>query len=373
MTARTLAPRPDQAPLWRPLDWLVRPLDRVRRWTWALSAKTAFGRACVSDRPLRLTTLALGHMAVALTLTLIAPVWMLLLGPLVLGVPHVASDVRYLLVHPPLPLGRRGLVLLRARAAHGDDRSARVGGGARRALPRVVLGWPWRGRDAGRRRHRRGAAREEGDRRVHRRRAHDAGAGRAVAHARRLRPRAQPCRVRTVALALPRRSLARRPRAHRRRLRRGRRVPHERGLRALRRARARLRHRPLGLVDLGTTLAPGLDFELGLRLVAVYAFAQAMHYVVWLRLIPQRLDVRAAPPTIRRARSAACASTSGASASPYWWSRRWRRRSLRSPSTPWTYAASTCSRPSRTAGLSWRSSRRCSRAVAGRRTGWGHA
>ena len=103
---------PREPALWRPLELVLRPLDEVRRWSWGLSAKTAFGRACLRDRGLRLTTLALGHIAVAAVLTVVAPVWLLLLGPIVLGVPHVASDIRYLLINPPLPLGRRGLVLL---------------------------------------------------------------------------------------------------------------------------------------------------------------------------------------------------------------------------------------------------------------------
>jgi hypothetical protein len=55
-----------------------------------------------------------------------------------------------------------------------------------------------------------------------------------------------------------------------------------------------------GLSEMSLALAPGLSLEWGLRLVAIFAFMQAIHYVVWLRLIPQRLDERTAPPTVRR-------------------------------------------------------------------------
>jgi hypothetical protein len=62
---------------------------------------SALGRSCVCDRSLRLPLLALAHAAVALALATVAPLWTLLLGPLVLGVPHVVADFRYLVLDRP--------------------------------------------------------------------------------------------------------------------------------------------------------------------------------------------------------------------------------------------------------------------------------
>lgn len=43
----------------------------------------------------------------------------------------------------------------------------------------------------------------------------------------------------------------------------------------------------LGAAEHMATMAPGLSAEWGLRLVLLFAFAQAVHYGVWLRLIPE--------------------------------------------------------------------------------------
>jgi hypothetical protein len=48
-----------------------------------------------------------------------------------------------------------------------------------------------------------------------------------------------------------------------------------------------------GVVD---TLAPGLSPALGQRVVLLYAFAQALHYAVWLVLLPQAAEGEHAPP-----------------------------------------------------------------------------
>ena len=301
MTARNdLARRATgEAPLWGPLDVVVRPLDVVRRWSWWVSAKTAFGRACLRDRSLRLTTLALSHMLVAATLVVIAPVWLLLLGPLVLGVPHVASDIRYLLINPPLPLGRRGLVLLlgplaamtglRIAAALGAPYLAEleVSLGAAALIGGVAIA------PAARSKKLLAAALVLGISALALAFAHDVLIG--IAHVHNL-----------VAFGLW--------------LWLFRSETSTRGLLLLGGAyvaviavmlsgafdAALIGHAldsdvgRFGLIEMADTLAPSASFELGLRLVAVYAFAQAVHYVVWLRLIPQRLDARTAPPTVRR-------------------------------------------------------------------------
>lgn len=47
-------------------------------------------------------------------------------------------------------------------------------------------------------------------------------------------------------------------------------------------------------------LAPGVDIELGLRLVLLYTFTQSIHYAVWVHLLPDEDRTRATPPTFRR-------------------------------------------------------------------------
>jgi len=302
MTARSdFGPRraAPETSLWRPLEAIVRPLDAVRRWSWWISAKTTFGRACLRDRSLRLTTLALTHMLVAATLVVIAPVWLLLIGPIVLGVPHVASDIRYLLINPPLPLGRRGLVLLLGPLmAMTALRVAAALGAPYLAELEVFLG----------------AAAMLG--------------GVALAPA-------TPMKKALAAVAILAVTAFAMSVAHDSLLV----IAHLHNLVAfglwlwLFRSETSLRAIALiaatylavimifmsgvadaallghalssdighfGLAEMADTLAPSFDFEIALRLVAVYAFAQAVHYVVWLRLIPQRLDTRTAPPTIKR-------------------------------------------------------------------------
>lgn len=46
-------------------------------------------------------------------------------------------------------------------------------------------------------------------------------------------------------------------------------------------------------------LSPGVAPELGLRLVLLFCFAQSIHYAVWLQLLPDEDRARATPPTFR--------------------------------------------------------------------------
>ncbi len=47
-------------------------------------------------------------------------------------------------------------------------------------------------------------------------------------------------------------------------------------------------------------LAPGVDIELGLRLVLLFAFTQSIHYAIWVHLLPDEDRTRRTPPTFRR-------------------------------------------------------------------------
>jgi hypothetical protein len=70
--------------------------DQVRRqWLRALGP---IGRRLVRDRELRVAVVFSAVVFSALLGTLLVPLWLLVLGPLVWGVPHVAADIRYLLV-----------------------------------------------------------------------------------------------------------------------------------------------------------------------------------------------------------------------------------------------------------------------------------
>lgn len=79
---------------------MLAPLDRLRRH--ALLHSGPLGRLLLADRALRVTSIALIGLAVSLGLTGVAPLWLLVFGPLVLGVPHLLADVRYLVVRPGL-------------------------------------------------------------------------------------------------------------------------------------------------------------------------------------------------------------------------------------------------------------------------------
>ena len=89
----------------------LRNAEALRSRLWRLSARTSLGRRCLRERRTRLAVLASLHLVVAFSLTLAAPLWLLLLGPLLLGVPHVIGDIRFLL------LGRHRRVTQRAAVA----------------------------------------------------------------------------------------------------------------------------------------------------------------------------------------------------------------------------------------------------------------
>ncbi|MGB1014320.1 MAG: hypothetical protein ACPG4T_09330 [Nannocystaceae bacterium] len=56
------------------------------------------GRLLIRNRELRVATIFSLVIATALIGTLVAPFWLLLLGPVVWGVPHLVADIRYLVI-----------------------------------------------------------------------------------------------------------------------------------------------------------------------------------------------------------------------------------------------------------------------------------
>ena len=73
------------------------PLDGARRSVLRLVA----GR-WLADREARVTGVALLSITTALVGAVLLPLWVLALGPILLGVPHLAADVRYLVLRPGL-------------------------------------------------------------------------------------------------------------------------------------------------------------------------------------------------------------------------------------------------------------------------------
>jgi hypothetical protein len=63
-------------------------------------------------RSQRLPFLAVGYAGIALTLATVAPMWTLLVTPLILGVPHVVADFRYLILDRPLGLQDRQVLAI---------------------------------------------------------------------------------------------------------------------------------------------------------------------------------------------------------------------------------------------------------------------
>jgi hypothetical protein len=89
-------------------DAWLRPLDRARTALFVRALSSAALRAVLVEKRRRVPAFLLLHAGVALVLSVLAPTLLLVLGPLVLGVPHLLSDVRYLVLRPTLGKSARG-------------------------------------------------------------------------------------------------------------------------------------------------------------------------------------------------------------------------------------------------------------------------
>jgi hypothetical protein len=92
------AARPEALP-W-PVAAPIHVLDRARLLWLRLLGPLA--TPLVRSRELRVATFGTIAILVALASSALFPIWMLALGPILLGVPHVAADVRYLVTRPGL-------------------------------------------------------------------------------------------------------------------------------------------------------------------------------------------------------------------------------------------------------------------------------
>jgi hypothetical protein len=85
-------------------EQLLRPFDELRRrGLQALALSSPLGRTLVRRRSVRVPALLSLHAAAAFALALLAPSFLIALAPLALGVPHLAADVRYLLLRRASP------------------------------------------------------------------------------------------------------------------------------------------------------------------------------------------------------------------------------------------------------------------------------
>ena len=78
------------------LATIVRPLDRIRGAL--LRAIGRSGRMFLARRSARVVAIAALGLVSTFLLAFLAPLWAFALGPIVLGVPHLLADVRYLVV-----------------------------------------------------------------------------------------------------------------------------------------------------------------------------------------------------------------------------------------------------------------------------------
>jgi hypothetical protein len=91
------------------IEGALAPLDDLRRLGLRLGGRPF--AALLARRELRVTVMGTASVLGALATIGVLPLWSLLLGPLVLGVPHLLADLRYLVLRPNLHR-RRGFLLL---------------------------------------------------------------------------------------------------------------------------------------------------------------------------------------------------------------------------------------------------------------------
>jgi hypothetical protein len=127
-----------------PFDRAVAPLDRLRRRVLlSLLRAPALGRL-IARRDARLLLHSVASVAVTFTLTLLCPGVLFVVGPAVFGVAHVAADARYLVLRRSLPrwwltvlgAGCAALVALRALEIAQPDLFPF-------AATELAIGWSW--------------------------------------------------------------------------------------------------------------------------------------------------------------------------------------------------------------------------------------
>lgn len=235
-------------------------------------------------RELRVACVGVAAVSAAFVLTLCAPLWLLALGPIVWGAPHLLADVRYLVVRPGyhrraavwlcvfVPVAAAGLgasASVGVLSGVGAAIAARASGHTRIAAAGVCLALAYGLFVLGR----------HGD-------VLFAHAHNFIAVACWLAWRRRHSHAHWAVLMLfVGLSVA---------IASGAADPWLAALGGLRWAPARL-----GLPAHIAQLAPGMHGDLGRRLVLLFAFAQAVHYAVWIRLIPEEDRTQDTPRPFR--------------------------------------------------------------------------
>jgi hypothetical protein len=250
--------------------WLA-PLDRARRNAFALAGPRL--AAWMANRERRVALYGASVIVGALVLATVLPLWSLALGPIVLGVPHLLVDVRYLWMRPGFHR-RLGVWLAVAAPVAVGAITGRSAWGFAACLGAVAIA-----RDTSMRRRVAvaiGAAVLLALAIVERR-----AVDLAFAHAHNLvalalwwawRPRATKAHVVLLALFVAA-SLA---------IGFGLVLP-------------MISSGPDSWAAHAFALAPFASPAIGIRIVILFAFAQSVHYGVWLRLVPEEDRTREAP------------------------------------------------------------------------------
>lgn len=121
---------------------LLAPADSVR--SAILKVASPWVSPLFADRRRRVWWLGVFSVVSAFVVTGLVPLWSLALGPVLLGVPHLVSDVRYLVVRPKLHLKPWLLVLVGAPLL-----ATSLGAGPEIGVLAIVpavfgAGWSWR-------------------------------------------------------------------------------------------------------------------------------------------------------------------------------------------------------------------------------------
>ena len=82
------------------IRWISQPLDSLRRQI--LHYFSPWLRPFIRNRSLRICVTASSFIFLAFVFSIALPLWQLLLGPILLGIPHFVSDIRYLIVRKGL-------------------------------------------------------------------------------------------------------------------------------------------------------------------------------------------------------------------------------------------------------------------------------
>jgi hypothetical protein len=128
--------------------WALEPLDRARRAVLGVALAQGWLRPWLIDRDRRVGAHALVGVSIAFGLTVTCPALLFVVGPLVLGVPHVAADVRYLLLRRAVPRAAIAGATLFSLGFFAVRLAEQTGSAPRLASEEIALVGAWVGASA---------------------------------------------------------------------------------------------------------------------------------------------------------------------------------------------------------------------------------